>query len=355
MASTSKMSLSYQINIVDPLHSHLSPNLLTNLSVKETLIPSAGPGSVVVRIRAVSLNFRDLLCLADSPLYPTRTPPGLVPCSDGAGEIISAGPGSTWTDSIGDAVILLTNRDWIDGDVDVVTMGNNLGSGTVNGTLTQYMVVQDPWIIRAPKNLSFEEAAALPGAAGTAMNVLQSISVGKGTTVVTQGTGGVSCAVIQYAAALGVRVIATSSTDEKLLIAKKLGASELINYKTTPDWADEVIRLTYGKGADLVCDVGGSGTLEQSVKALRQGGTACLVGFLTAPKPVDILMPLILQAKTLKGILVYSRAMLSRVVALTEEHDIHPYLGKVYNWEDAPQAFEQMRQQNTVGKIAIKV
>lgn len=104
----------------------------------------------------------------------------------------------------------------------------------------------------------------------------------------------------QYAAALGVRVIATSSTDEKLLIAKKLGASELINYKTTPDWADEVIRLTYGKGADLVCDVGGSGTLEQSVKALRQGGTACLVGFLTAPKPVDILMPLILQGKTCK-------------------------------------------------------
>lgn len=203
MASTSKMMLSYQINVVDPLHSHLSPNLLTNLSVKETPIPSPGPGSVVVRIRAISLNFRDLLCLADSPLYPTRTPPGLVPCSDGAGEIISAGPGSTWTDSIGDAVILLTNRDWIDGDVDVVTMENNLGSGTVNGTLTQYMVVQDPWIIRAPKNLSFEEAAALPGAAGTAINVLQSISVGKGTTVVTQGTGGVSCAVIQVSSKVG--------------------------------------------------------------------------------------------------------------------------------------------------------
>lgn len=175
----------------------------------------------------------------------------------------------------------------------------------------------------------------------------------------------------KYAAALGARVIATSSTDEKLQTAKKLGASELINYKTTPDWADEVLRLTHGKGADLVCDVGGSGTLEQSVKALRQGGTACLVGFLTAPEPVDILMSLITQAKTcktqiqeirdfanydiVKGILVYSKAMLSRAVALTEEHDIHPYLGKVYNWEDVPQAFEQMRQQNTVGKIAIKV
>lgn len=191
------MSLSYQVNIIDPLHSHLSPNLLSNLSVKESPIPSPGPNSVLVRIRAVSLNFRDLLCLADSPLYPTRTPPGLIPCSDGAGEIISAGPGSIWTDSIGDSVILLTNRDWIDGDVDVVSMENNLGAGTVNGTLSQYMIVQDPRIIRAPKNLSFEEAAALPGAAGTAMNVLQSISVGNGTTVVTQGTGGVSCAVIQ--------------------------------------------------------------------------------------------------------------------------------------------------------------
>jgi NADPH:quinone reductase-like Zn-dependent oxidoreductase len=217
-------------------------------------------------------------------------------------------------------VILLTNRDWIDGDVEVVSVENSLGAGTANGTLTQYIVVQDPWVIRAPKNLSFEEAAALPGAAGTAMNVLQSISVGKGTTVVTQGTGGVSCAVIQvrgkrfsdgitvlmigqYAAALGARVIATSSTDEKLQIARTLGASELINYKTTPDWADEVLRLTDGRGADLVCDVGGSGTLEHSVNALRQGGTACLVGFLTTPKPVDILMPLILQGKTCKVII----------------------------------------------------
>jgi NADPH:quinone reductase-like Zn-dependent oxidoreductase len=382
------MALSYQINIVDPSHSHLSPTLLSNLSIKETSIPSPGPGSVLVRIRAVGLNFRDLLCLADSPLYPTRTAPGLIPCNDGAGEIVSVGPGSTWKDSIGDTVILLPNRDWIDGDASVVKMENTLGAGTANGTLAQYVVVQDPWILRAPKNLSFEEAAALPGAAGTAMNVLESINIEKGTTVVTQGTGGVSCAVIQvscypiinalmllinkkYAAALGARVIATSSTDEKLQIAKKLGASELINYKATPDWASEVLRLTGGKGADLVCDVGGSGTLEQSVMALRQGGTACLVGFLTMPEPVDVLMTLISQAKScrffirkgrdsadygiVKGILIFSRTMLSKVVALTEEHDLHPYLGKVYDWEDAPQAFEQLRRQNTVGKIVIKV
>jgi len=213
-------------------------------------------------------------------------------------------------------VILVPNRDWIDGDVRVMDMKNTLGAGSVNGTLTQYIVVRDCWAVCAPKNLSFEEAAALPGAAGTAINVLQAIPVQRGSTVVTQGTGGVSCAVIQvsreltngimaltdskYAAALGARVIATSSTDEKLHIAKKLGASELINYKATPNWADEVLRLTNGKGADLVCDVGGSGTLLQTVKSLRQGGTACLVGFLTIPEPVDILMSLITDAKTRK-------------------------------------------------------
>lgn len=192
-----KMALSYQVNIVDTSRSHLSPTLLNNLSIKETPIPVPGPGSVLVRIRAVALNFRDLLCLADSPLYPVRTPAGLIPCGDGAGEIISVGPDSAWKDCIGDAVILVQGRDWIDGDVEGFDMHNCLGSGTADGTLRQYAVVQDEWLVRAPKNLSFEEAAALPGAAGTAINVLQSAHVGKGTTIVTQGTGGVSCATIQ--------------------------------------------------------------------------------------------------------------------------------------------------------------
>ncbi|TVY78512.1 Zinc-type alcohol dehydrogenase-like protein [Lachnellula suecica] len=349
------MSLSYQINVVDSSRSHLSPNFLDNLTINSSPIPTPAPGHILVRIRAVALNFRDLLVIADSPLYPVRTVPGLIPCSDGAGEIVSAGPGSIWKDSIGDRVILTPNRDWYDGnDASVVNSENVLGAADTNGTLSQYILVEDRWAVRAPKNLSFEEAAALPGAAGTAINVLESITVGKGTTVVTQGTGGVSCAAIQYAAAMGARVIATSSTDEKLQIAKQLGASELINYKKTPDWADEVLRLTDG-GADLICEVGGSATLAQSMKALKQGGTACLVGFLTIPEPVDVVMPLIVGAKTLKGILVFSRAMLAKAVALAEEHDLHPHLGKVSEWEDAPKAFEQMKQQGTVGKIVIKV
>ncbi len=135
LITASKMALSYQVNILDPSHSHLSPTLLGNLSINGIPIPSPGPSSILVRIRAVSLNFRDLVCLADSPLYPTRTPPGLIPCHDGAGEIVSTGPGSAEKDSIGDAVILTPNRDWIDSDVSVLDMENNLGSGSVNGTL----------------------------------------------------------------------------------------------------------------------------------------------------------------------------------------------------------------------------
>ncbi|KAJ9605729.1 hypothetical protein H2200_009578 [Cladophialophora chaetospira] len=349
------MASSYQIHIVDDSESHLSPNLLQNLTLKDTPIPEPGSRSILVRIHAAGLNFRDLLTVANSPKYPVRTLPGLVPCCDGAGEIVKAGPDSIWHASIGQAVILVPNRDWLDGDVSVVQADNTLGAGDVNGTLSQYVVVEDTWVVRAPKNLSYEEAAALVSAAGTAINVLQSIDVQEGTTVVTQGTGGVSCAVIQYAAALGARVIATSSTPEKLEIAKRLGAAELINYRTTPNWAREVLRLTGGKGADLVCDVAGSGTLEASVKALRQGGTACIVGMLTPPQPLELVMPVLIGAKTLKGILIYSKAMLEKAVRLAEEHDIHPQIEKVYTWEDAPQAFERLRSQDFVGKIVVKV
>lgn len=203
------MASTYHVNIVDDSHSHLSPNLLQNLSLKTVPIPEPGPGSILVRIHAAALNFRDLLCVADSPIYPVRTIPGLVPCSDGAGEIVKAGLDSKWQDSIGQAVILVPNRDWLNGDVSVVQMHNTLGAGDVHGTLSQYVAVEDTWVVRAPKNLSYEEAAALVSTAGTAMNVLKSIDVREGTTVVTQGTGGVSCAVIQ------VHLLLVSSFEEE--------------------------------------------------------------------------------------------------------------------------------------------
>lgn len=194
MSSTAQ---AYHVHHNDLSKSHLSPTFTSNLVLTDIPIPTPGPNSVLVRIRAVSLNYRDLLTISDSPLYPIPSPVGLVPCADGSGEILSVGSGSKWSGKIGEHVILVTNRDWVDGDIEGLQMGNTLGAGDCNGTLTQYIVVEDEWLIKAPGNLSFEESAALPAAGGTAMNVLTSIQVKEGTTVLTQGTGGVSCFVIQ--------------------------------------------------------------------------------------------------------------------------------------------------------------
>jgi NADPH:quinone reductase-like Zn-dependent oxidoreductase len=191
------MSEAYRIQHIDEAHSHLSPTFLDNLTLHTVPIPSPGPEAVLIRMRAVSLNYRDLLIVAGSPLYPTRARSGLIPCLDGAGEIVSTGPNSKWKDSIGDTVIANPTTTWIDGDITAFSFETALGGADTDGLLAQYVVVEDPWVVLAPKNLSFEEAAALPCAGGTAMHVLSSIFVGQGTTVVAQGTGGVSCFIIQ--------------------------------------------------------------------------------------------------------------------------------------------------------------
>lgn len=191
------MSEVYQIHHVDPAQSHLSPTFLDNLTLHTVPIPSPGPEAVLIRIRAVSLNYRDLLIVAGSPLYPTRAKEGLIPCLDGAGEIISAGANSKWKQSIGDAVIITPTTTWIDGDITALSFETAHGGAETDGLLAQYVVVEDPWIVRAPTNFSFEEAAALPCAGGTAMHVLTSVPAVQGTTVVAQGTGGVSCFIIQ--------------------------------------------------------------------------------------------------------------------------------------------------------------
>ena len=173
--SSSKMSQAYQINPIDVAKSHTSPTFLNNLNPKEVPIPEPGPNSVLVRIRAVSLNFRDLLIVADSPLYPVRSPPGLVPCCDGAGEIVSVGSNSKWASKIGASVIVHPEKSWIDGDVSNYRFETTLGMGENRGLLQQYVVVEDEWLILGPKNLGFEEMASLPCAGATAINVLSSI------------------------------------------------------------------------------------------------------------------------------------------------------------------------------------
>ena len=301
----SKMVEAYQIHPESSSHDEYDTSILSNLSIQCVPKPQPSPKSALVRLQAASVNFRDLLVIADSPNYPARTAPGLSPCSDGAGEIEAVGLDSEW--QVGDKVILRPNQGWDDSeDVGDFIFDKSLGGAKMQGTLQQYRVVEDKWLTRMPKNLTFEEAAALPTAGGTAVNALyHSRLLGPkgekslhGKTVLTQGTGGVSCFVIQLAAAAGARVIATSSTDKKLKAAKSMGATDLINYNATPEWADEVLKLTGGKGVDLVVEVGGAATIEQSLKATRQGGTIVVIGILTASKQMDLVPAILFGAKT---------------------------------------------------------
>lgn len=305
LSMASKMVEAYQIHLTSSSHDEYDPSILSNLSLRSIPKPQPGPKSALVRLRAASLNFRDLLMIADSPNYPSAKAPGLTPCSDGAGEIEAVGIDSQW--HVGDKVILQPNQSWYDNeDVSEFKLDKALGGANMQGTLQQYRVVDDKWLTRMPDNLTFEEAAALPTAGGTAFNALyHSRLLGskgekllEGKTVLTQGTGGVSCFAIQLASAAGARVIATSSTEEKLKAAKALGATDLINYKATSEWADEVLKLTGGKGVDLVVEVGGAATIEQSLKAARQGGTIVVIGILTASKQMDLVPAILFGAKT---------------------------------------------------------
>jgi NADPH:quinone reductase-like Zn-dependent oxidoreductase len=191
------MSQIYQIQPTDEAQDKLPASFLHNLKLNTVPTPVPGTGSVLVRIRAVALNHKDLYIIARSSIYPIPAKKGLIPCLDGAGEIVSTGPDSKWKDSIGEAVIVQPQTSWVDGDVSSFDIASCLGAGDVDGLLAQHVVVADEWLAKAPTNCSFEEAASLPCAGATAINVLSSIEVGSGSTVVTQGTGGVSCFVIQ--------------------------------------------------------------------------------------------------------------------------------------------------------------
>ena len=176
----------------------------------------------------------------------------------------------------------------------------------------------------------------------------------KGMYVLTQGTGGVSAAAIQLAAAAGAVVIATSSSAEKLATAKQLGARHLINYREVPNWADEVRRITNGKGVDHVVDVCGPGTLQQSLRACRRGGLVSLIGFLADGPPHNVTLDLVLGAKTLRGVNQVRRDMMEAMAELVQEHEIHPAIGKIHEFEDAKGAFRTLAEQSVVGKIVVR-
>jgi NADPH:quinone reductase-like Zn-dependent oxidoreductase len=316
----------------------------------EKEIAALGPRQVLVRVRAVSLNRGDIEMLAPSPGADLA---GLVVASDAAGEVIAAGS-EVKAFTPGMRVSTLYFRNWVDGPMSAGTLKGAHGAST-DGVLSEYLVIDDTAIAPSPAGLSDEEVAALPTAGLTAWTAVTAGGpLRAGDVVVVQGTGGVSMFALQFAVAAGAKVIVTSSSDEKLVRAKTLGAMDGINYRTTPAWSKRVLGLTGGHGADVVVDVGGKDTLKQSAQCLAYGGTLSVVGGLTGYDgeiPAD---DLIMKRARAQGIYVGSRADYARMSEFITAHRLKPVIERVFPFEQYEDALKLMQSGSFVGKIVLK-
>lgn len=314
-------------------------------------MPKPGHGEVLIRVRAVSLNYRDLL-IADG-LYGRGTKVNVIPTSDGAGEVTAVGSGVT-TLQTGDRVTGAFFPDWTAGAITSDTTAASLG-GPVDGMLSEYVVLPERAALKFAHHLSYEEAATLPCAALTAWNAL--VDLGKlnaGHTLLLQGTGGVSIFALQFARAMGATIIQTSSSDDKLNRVREMGAHHTINYRDTPDWANEALRLTGGRGVDLIVEVGGAGTLEQSLQAVRVGGTVATIGLVSGIGDINPL-PLITRAIRLNGVYVGNHSMFAAMNRAMTAHQIKPVIDRVFSFEQAPDAYAWLRSGSHFGKVVIKL
>jgi NADPH:quinone reductase-like Zn-dependent oxidoreductase len=324
---------------------------LENLRIEDVPEPVPGPGEAVVRVRACSLNYRDLVVMKGG--YGSNVKPPLIPLSDGAGEVISIGPAATRVKA-GDRVAGIFMQRWIEGPVDDFK-GNSALGGAVNGMLSEQVLLSAEGLVHIPAHLSFEEAATLPCAGVTAWNALfRSGGLKSGETVLLLGTGGVSVFALQLAKMAGARVIITSGSDAKLERARRMGADEAINYKTTPEWDKSVRQLTNGNGVDHVIEVGGAGTLPLSIKSVRRAGHVALIGVLSGAGQFDPRLVL-MKSIRLQGIYVGSREMfeeMNRAISLT---GLRPVIDRVFGFGEFHDALRHMETGAHFGKICIGV
>ena len=329
------------------LHDRQSLDSLVRVE-REILRP--GPGQVLVRMRAWSLNYRDLLVAQG--LYGRSSAEVIIPLSDGAGVVEETGPGVTRVQA-GDRVAGAFLQDWIDGELTAEAAGSALGGG-IDGVLAEYVVLHEHGLVRVPAHLSDAEAACLPCAALTAWNALVRESQLKaGDTIVLLGTGGVSLFGLQFAKMHGARALITSSSDTKLELARQMGADATVNYLATPDWPAAVREFTGGRGADVVLEVGGAGTFDQSVSALCIGGRVCVIGVLagtTAPINTAAILRGMIRVS---GIYVGSRAMFEEMNRAIETVRMRPHIDRNFGFEEARAAYEHLAGAGHVGKVTI--
>ncbi len=311
--------------------------------------PKPGYGEILIKVKAASLNYRDLAVARGAYGRGVLSP--VIPLSDGAGEVLETGPGVTRV-AAGDRVAGIFMQAWLAGGVDD-PKGQSAMGGAIDGMLAEYVVLNQEGVVKIPAHLSYEEAATLPCAAVTAWNALvTSGGLIAGETVLIQGTGGVSIFALQIAKMFGARVIATSSSDEKLKRVQSMGASDGINYRTTPDWEKPVRALTQA-GVDRVVEVGGAGTLEKSMKAVRAGGTISLIGVLTGGEGQINPRTILMKSIRVQGIYVGSRDMFEALNRALSLHKVHPVVDCVFPFADAVAAYRHMESGAHFGKIVI--
>jgi NADPH:quinone reductase-like Zn-dependent oxidoreductase len=309
-----------------------------------------GPRDVRVRVHAVSLNYRDVVIAKNAHKRARPT----IPVSDGAGEVIEVGPEVSRV-AVGDRVAAGFFPTWIDGDFLEPYHANALG-GSLDGVLAEERVLREDALVKLPASLSYEAAATLPCAGVTAWNALhRAAQVKAGDTVLVQGTGGVSIFGLQLARAAGARVIATSSSASKRARLESMGAFATIDYRATPQWGDAARAVTGGRGVDVAIEVGGAGTFDQSVKALRFGGTMSLLGILAGTQgPIDTHA---IFHKNLKvhGVYVGSIAMFEELLRAIEVAGIAPVIDRVFPFDEARAAYEHLASGEHFGKVVVRV
>ncbi|MEV4299726.1 zinc-dependent alcohol dehydrogenase family protein [Microbispora rosea] len=322
---------------------------IAGLTIRDHPDPVPAPGQVVVAVRATSLSFRELMIARGDYVLPVK--PGVVPLSDGAGDIVSVGPGVD-PRRIGERVAATLFPSWQDGPFGIEHLPQR--GGSLDGMLTERAVVAEDALVPVPGHLSYQEAATLPCAAVTAWNAVTGADgLRPGQTVVTQGSGGVSLFALQFAKTLGARVIATTSGPGKAARLLDLGADDVIDYRAVPDWPARVRELTGGRGADRVIDV--AGLLEQSLKAVAMAGHVACVGFVSDTAPLVDTRTLFASGATVRAVAVGSRAQFLAMNRAIEVNDLHPVIDRVFPFEQAHDAYRYYASGKAFGKVVITI
>lgn len=328
----------------------LEPKGVDSVKLNEGPVPRPGPGQVLIRVHAVSLNYRDLAIVTGHYRRGTKQP--LIPISDGAGEVVEIGQGVKRVKT-GDRVSAIFMQGWIAGEMKPEYEATALG-GAVDGMLAEYVVLDQNGIVPIPRHLSYEEGASLPCAAVTAWHALTESRLRPGDTVLVLGTGGVSIFALQFSKLFGARVIVTSKSDAKIERAKRLGASGGVNYMTHASWGDKVLEISEG-GVDHVIEVGGTGTLARSMNAVRLGGRVSLIGLLSGVGAEVNPMPILAKQIQLQGVFVGSREMFESMNTAISLHGLKPVIDKIFEFDQFYEAMNWMASGSHFGKIIVRV